>query len=38
MAIELEMSAPDFEERFAALLGAKRESSADVDAVVGDDS
>ena len=34
MAIELEMGAPDFEDRFTALLGAKRESSADVDAVV----
>ncbi len=34
MAIELDMSAPDFEQRFTALLGAKRESGADVDAAV----
>ncbi len=34
MAIELDMGSADFEPRFAALLGAKRESAADVDAVV----
>ena len=34
MAIELDMSTPDFEQQFTALLGAKRESSADVDAIV----
>ena len=34
MAIELDMSSADFDQRFAALLGAKRESAADVDAAV----
>ena len=34
MAIELDTAAPDFEQRFAALLGAKRESAADVDDAV----
>ena len=32
----LNANAPDFESRFAALLGAKREDSPDVDAVVAD--
>src|SRR5271166_1403810 len=36
MAIELDMRSADFERRFDALLGAKRESSAEVDAVVAD--
>ncbi|HZZ62234.1 MAG TPA: histidinol dehydrogenase [Roseiarcus sp.] len=36
MAIELDMGAADFEQRFCALLGAKRESAADVDAAVAD--
>ena len=35
MPIFLNSAAPDFEARFVALLGAKREVSADVDAVVG---
>ncbi len=35
MAVELDMGSRDFEARFAALLGAKRESAADVDAAVG---
>jgi histidinol dehydrogenase len=34
MAVELDMGSRDFEARFAALLGAKRESAADVDATV----
>ena len=34
MAIELDMGAPGFEQRFTALLGAKREQAADVDAAV----
>ncbi len=34
MAIELVMGSTDFERRFEALLGAKRESAADVDAAV----
>src|SRR6516225_5689942 len=34
MPVALDMRSADFEGRFAALLGAKRESSADVDAVV----
>ena len=34
MAIELEMGLADFERRFEALLGQKRESAADVDAAV----
>ena len=34
MAARLDMGAPDFEARFEALLGAKRESAADVDAAV----
>ena len=34
MAIELDTGAADFDERFAALLGAKREAAADVDAAV----
>jgi histidinol dehydrogenase len=34
MAIELDMGSADFERRFGALLGAKRESAADVDAAV----
>jgi histidinol dehydrogenase len=34
MAIELDMASADFERRFEALLGAKRESAADVDATV----
>jgi histidinol dehydrogenase len=33
MAMALDMQSADFEQRFAALLAAKRESSADVDAV-----
>ena len=32
MAMALDMQSADFERRFAALLAAKRESSADVDA------
>ena len=32
----LNADAPDFETRFVALLGAKREDSPDVDAVVAD--
>jgi histidinol dehydrogenase len=32
MAMALDMQSPDFERRFAALLSAKREASADVDA------
>ena len=34
MAIALDMRSPDFEQRFAALISVKRESSPDVDAVV----
>ena len=34
MAIELDMGAGDFERRFEALLGAKRETAGDVDAAV----
>ncbi len=34
MAIALDMQSADFEQRFAALLAAKRESSTDVDAAV----
>ncbi len=34
MAIALDMGSADFEPRFAALLGAKRESAAEVDATV----
>ena len=34
MAIALDMRSADFEPRFAALLGAKRESSPEVDAAV----
>ena len=34
MAMALDMQSADFEQRFAALLAAKRESSADVDAAV----
>ena len=34
MAAELDMADPGFEQRFAALLGAKREQAADVDAAV----
>jgi histidinol dehydrogenase len=34
MAIELNMRSPDFEQRFVALLGAKRESAPEVDAAV----
>ena len=34
MAIELDMRAPDFEQRFETLLEAKRESSGDVDTTV----
>jgi histidinol dehydrogenase len=34
MAIELDTAAADFDERFAALLGAKREAATDVDAAV----
>jgi histidinol dehydrogenase len=34
MAVALDMQSADFEQHFAALLAAKRESSADVDAVV----
>ena len=33
MAIELDMRSADFEQRFEALLGAKRESAVEVDAV-----
>ncbi|RBP18219.1 histidinol dehydrogenase [Roseiarcus fermentans] len=36
MAVELDMRSPDFEARFVALLGAKREAAADVDAVVAE--
>ena len=36
MAMALDMRSADFEQRFAALLAAKRESSADVDAAVAD--
>ncbi len=36
MALFLSTEAPDFEERFAALLAMKRESSADVDKAVAD--
>ena len=35
MAVTLDMGAADFEQRFHALLEAKRESALDVDAVVG---
>ena len=34
MAMALDMQSADFEQRFAALLAAKRESSTDVDAAV----
>ena len=34
MAIELDMASADFERRFEAMLGQKRESAADVDAAV----
>ena len=34
MAIELDMGSVEFGQRFEALLGAKRESAADVDAAV----
>ena len=34
MAMALDMQSADFERRFAALLAAKREASADVDAAV----
>src|SRR5271157_4392945 len=34
MAIELNLDSPDFERRFEAMLGQKRESAADVDAAV----
>ncbi len=36
MAVALDMQSADFEQRFAALLAAKRESSADVDLTVAD--
>ena len=36
MAIALDMRSADFDERFAALLASKRESSADVDLAVAD--
>ena len=36
MAIALDMQAADFDERFQALLAAKRETSADVDLAVAD--
>ena len=36
MAIALDMRSADFDQRFAALLAAKRESSADVDLAVAD--
>src|SRR5579871_3785344 len=36
MAIELNMSSADFEQRFEALLAAKREAAADVDSAVAD--
>jgi histidinol dehydrogenase len=36
MAMALDMQSADFERRFAALLAAKREASADVDAAVAD--
>jgi histidinol dehydrogenase len=36
MAVALDMQAADFDERFAALVAAKRESSADVDLTVAD--
>ena len=36
MAMALDMQSADFERRFSALLAAKRESSADVDAAVGE--
>jgi histidinol dehydrogenase len=35
MATEIDTGAPDFEQRFAALVGAKREQAADVDSTVG---
>jgi histidinol dehydrogenase len=36
MPVTLNAAAPDFEAAFAALLGAKREDSPDVDATVAD--
>ncbi|MEW9838747.1 histidinol dehydrogenase, partial [Mesorhizobium marinum] len=36
MAVTLDQAQPDFEARFAALLGAKREASPDVEATVRD--
>src|SRR6202166_4206707 len=36
MAVALDMQAADFDERFASLVAAKRESSADVDLTVAD--
>jgi len=36
MPVELDATSPDFERRFVALLAAKREQSADVDAAVAD--
>ena len=36
MAVTLDMQSADFDERFAALVAAKRESSADVDLTVAD--
>ena len=36
MPVELDATSPDFEQRFVALLAAKREQSADVDAAVAD--
>ena len=36
MAVALDMQSADFDERFAALVAAKRETSADVDLIVAD--
>ena len=36
MAVALDMQSADFEERFAALVAAKRETSADVELTVAD--
>ena len=36
MAVALDMQSADFEQRFASLVAAKRESSADVDLTVAD--
>ena len=36
MAVALDMQSADFDERFASLVAAKRETSADVDLTVAD--